>query len=305
VAIYLGMDGGGSKTAWAIGDEHSLIARGVLGPSNFVRVGEVKAREALLAAVAQACAAAGVQASDVRSTCLGLAGAGKAHIKAWAHSIVSEHLLGKIQIVGDMVTAHEAAFKGGPGAIVIAGTGSIAFARNAKGETARAGGWGFAISDEGSGHWIGRQAITAVLRAVDAGSETALLSKLLECWHLKTVEELAAAGNAVPAPDFATLMPAVLASAEVGDSTAFSILERAGVELADIANVVIRRILGEDSRVAMSGGVFRHSEHVRQAFYNKVRTLHPSAKVHSEMVDPVDGALSLARNARLANAVST
>jgi glucosamine kinase len=305
VAIYLGIDGGGSKTAWAIGDDRFLIARGVVGPSNFVRVGEAKAGEALLAAIAQACSAAGVQPAEVQRTCLGLAGAGKARIKAWAHGIVSEHLHGEIRIVGDMVTAHEAAFHGTAGAIVIAGTGSIAFARNARGETARAGGWGFAISDEGSGQWIGRQAIAAALRAADGGSETALLSKLLECWHLKTVEELAAAGNAAPAPDFARFMPAVLASAEAGDSTAYSILERAGVELADIASVVIRRVLGEDSQVAMSGCVFRHSEHVRQAFYNKVRELHPDAQVLSQVVDPLDGALSLARSARFADAAST
>lgn len=305
MAIYLGIDGGGSKTAWAIGDERSLIAIGVVGPSNVIRVGEARAREALLAAVAQACDAAGVQASDVRGTCLGLAGAGKAHIKAWALSIASEHLSGNIQIVGDMVTAHEAAFKGGPGAIVIAGTGSIAFARNAKGETARAGGWGFAISDEGSGHWIGRRAITVVLHAADSGIETVLPGKLLECWNLKTIEDLAAAGNASPPPDFASLMPAVLASAEAGDGTALAILQLAGTELAEIASIVIRRILGEPSQVAMCGGVFRHSEHVRQTFYNKVQAVHPGTQVLPDVVNPVDGALSLARSARLADAAST
>jgi N-acetylglucosamine kinase-like BadF-type ATPase len=304
VAIYLGIDGGGSKTAWAIGDEHSLIARGVVGPSNFVRVGEAKAREALFAAIGQACAAAGIQASDVRRTCLGLAGAGQAQIKAWAHRTASESLQSEIQIVGDMVTAHEAAFEGGPGAVVIAGTGSIAFARNAKGETARAGGWGFAISDEGSGHWIGRKAITAVLHAADASVETSLLGKLLECWHSKSVEDLAATGNASPPPDFASLVPAVLASAEASDKTALGILELAATELAEMASVVIRKILGEPSQVAMCGGVFRHSEHVRQAFYHQVRALQPRAQVHSEVVDPVDGALSLARSARLADAAS-
>ena len=304
MAIYLGIDGGGSKTAWVIGDERSSMASGMVGPSNFIRVGEAKAREALLAAIAQACAAAGVQASEVRHTCFGLAGAGSERIKSWARRTVRELLPGEVLVVGDMVTAHEAAFSGGPGVVVIAGTGSIAFARNAKGETARAGGWGFAISDEGSGHWIGRKAIAAALRASDADIDTALLSNLLGCWNLKTREELAAVGNAMPPPDFASLVPAVLSSAERGDSTAVGILETAGIELAEMAGVVVRRILGEESQVAMAGGVFRHSQHVRRSFYNRVRDLHPGTHVNSEVVNPVDGALSLARRAQLAAPVS-
>ena len=76
---------------------------------------------------------------------------------------------GEIEVVGDMVIALEAAFGGDPGVIVIAGTGSIAYGRNSKGQTARAGGWGFAISDEGSGQWIGRAAVAATVRALDLG----------------------------------------------------------------------------------------------------------------------------------------
>ena len=67
--------------------------------------------------------------------------------------------------------ALEAAFGSGPGVIVIAGTGSIAYGRNREGQTARAGGWGFAISDEGSGHWIGRTAVAAAIGAWDEDPE--------------------------------------------------------------------------------------------------------------------------------------
>ena len=70
--------------------------------------------------------------------------------------IVAEILPTPIEVVGDMLIALEAAFDSGPGVIVIAGTGSIAYGRNRQGTTVRAGGWGFAIGDEGSAHWIGR-----------------------------------------------------------------------------------------------------------------------------------------------------
>ncbi len=83
--------------------------------------------------------------------------------------------------------ALEAAFGSGPGVIVIAGTGSIAYGRNAEGQTARAGGWGFAISDEGSGHWIGRTAVAAAIGAwdEDPGQNVPLIEVLLKSWRLR------------------------------------------------------------------------------------------------------------------------
>jgi N-acetylglucosamine kinase-like BadF-type ATPase len=305
VGIYLGIDGGGSKTAWAIGDERSVIASGVVGPSNFVRVGQDRAREALLAAIMQACAAAGIKPSQVQRACLGLAGAGHDKIRTCAQSTVGEILQGEIHIVGDMVTAYEAAFNGGAGAIVIAGTGSIAFARNARGETARAGGWGFAISDEGSGHWIGSKAISAALRARDEGNEIPLQANLLQFWKLSSCEELAAAANASPSPDFASLVPAVIMSAEANDAIASAVLEDAGTELGDLAAVVIRRVLSQDPELAMSGGVFRHSRHVRESFFTKLRALYPRANILPDVVNPIDGALALARKASVADAASS
>ena len=105
---------------------------------------------------------------EISRVCVGLAGAARPEISELVRGMVSETLSGEIKpaeikIVGDMVIALEAAFGSGPGVIVIAGTGSIAYGRNSKGQTARAGGWGFAISDEGSGHWIGRTAVAAAL----------------------------------------------------------------------------------------------------------------------------------------------
>ena len=81
------------------------------------------------------------------------------------HKILAEILQGEIDVVGDGPIALESAFGAGPGIIVIAGTGSIAYGRDANGTTARVGGWGFAVSDEGSAHWIGRAAIAAFCQA--------------------------------------------------------------------------------------------------------------------------------------------
>jgi glucosamine kinase len=168
VAIFLGIDGGGSKTSCLIGDETSVLGRGTGAASNVVRVGEAQARESLATAIRQACRVANIRPSEISSVCVGLAGAARPEIGELVRRIIADLVPGEtqpsqIRVVGDNVIALEAAFGGGPGVIVIAGTGSIAYGRNREGQTARAGGWGFAISDEGSGHWIGRTAVAAAI----------------------------------------------------------------------------------------------------------------------------------------------
>ena len=296
MAIFLGIDGGGSKTSCLIGDENSVLGSGAAAGSNIVRVGEAKAREALAAAIGQACGMAGVTPSRINRTCMGLAGAGQPEIAEIAQRLVSEIVSGEILVVGDTVITLEAAFGSGAGVIVIAGTGSIAYGRNARGETARAGGWGYAVSDEGSGHWIGREAVAAALRWGDQsdGNDSVLMTELMKFWRVETRSELVVAANASPAPDFAALLPAVLAAAASGDTDARNVLARAGGELAALAGVVLHRVFRDDEPVpvAMSGGVFRNSAQVCQAFYNGLRS---RATIQTEIVDPVRGALHLAR----------
>jgi N-acetylglucosamine kinase-like BadF-type ATPase len=187
-----------------------------------------------------------------------------------------------------------------PGVIVVAGTGSIAYGRNSEGKTARAGGWGFAISDEGSGHWIGRSAVAASMRAYDqAGvkSSSVLLESIMKAWSVTKSEELIVAANAAPAPDFAALLPAVLSAANADDATARTVLTQAGTELAGLAKIVIGRIFGsgEAILVAVSGGVFYSCEMVRQVFYDRLRVEYPHISPNTTVVNPVNGALELAR----------
>jgi glucosamine kinase len=297
VAIFLGIDGGGSKTSCLVGDEHSVLGRGAAAGSNVVRVGEARAQAALANAVQQACAAAKINPSQINRTCIGLAGAASPGLSELIRRVMAEIVSGEIQVAGDMVIALEAAFGAGPGVIVIAGTGSIAYGRNAKREIARAGGWGFAVSDEGSGHWIGRDAISSALRARDQGKSTPLFGRILQAWHLETDEQLILAANATPPPSFAALFPVVLSAAESGDAVAVEILTKAGRELTDLAGIVVGRIFpkAEAVPVAMSGGVFRNSAQVREVFYNRLRSEFSEIALNENVVEPVRGALELAR----------
>ena len=299
VGIFLGIDGGGTKTSCLIGDETSVLGSGTAAGSNVVRLGEAKAREALAAAIGQACAAANIKPAQIERTCVGLAGAGRPEISNLVRRLLAELVPGEIEVLGDMVIALQAAFGSGAGVMVIAGTGSMAYGRDASGKTLRAGGWGFSIFDEGSGHWIGRSAIAAIMRDYDETGEenSVLMNSVKKSWRLATREQLILAANAFPSPDFAALLPAVLSAADSGDAIAQSILTQAGTELARLAKIVIRRLFpdGDKVPVAMSGGVFSNCALVRQVFYNSLRSEYPNCPVNSTMVEAVRGALELAR----------
>ncbi len=258
MAYFLGIDGGGTKTTCAVGDESRLLAEATAGPSNVVRVGEERARESLHQCVRQACAAAGIVPEEVSRTCLGGSGAAQPELAEIVRRLLAEILPTPIDVVGDMEIALDAAFDTGPGIVVIAGTGSIAYGRDRQGRTARAGGWGFAIGDEGSAHWIGRAVVSAVLRESDRSSGTEenhlhgqLVTALCKAWGVTSIADLARAANSVPPPDFAALFPAVVAST---DAVALQVLSSAGRELAQMAAVVVDRLFRERRIQSRPGG---------------------------------------------------
>jgi N-acetylglucosamine kinase-like BadF-type ATPase len=299
VAYFLGIDGGGTKTLCAVGDESKLLATATAGPSNVLRAGEAQARESLHQSVRQACAAAGIAPAQVTNTCIGAAGAARPEVAETVRRFLAEILPSHIHVVGDMQIALEAAFGAGPGVLVIAGTGSIAYGRDAAGRTARAGGWGFAVSDEGSGYWIGRRAVSAILNARDQGLETPLTVMLLQSWKLTTIDELVQQANSTPPPDFPRLFPIVLRAADEGDSIARALLSDAGTKLAELTAIVVCRLAphapADRLPVAMTGSVFRQSSEVRQAFYNALQRRFPGIDVRQDLADPLEGALARAR----------
>jgi glucosamine kinase len=303
MAYYLGIDGGGTKTRCILGNDTALLATAMSGGSNIVRLGETQARDSLHAAIRQVCDIANISAAQIQAVCVGAAGAARPEIATKIRQIIAELIpeiiLTNIDVVGDTVIALEAAFGEGPGVIAIAGTGSIAYGRDGHGRTARAGGWGFAISDEGSGYWIGRRAISALLSAHDKNLETALTAMVLLEWKLNTIDDLVQKANATPPPDFPRLFSVVLRAAGQGDSIARDLLANAGTELAAIAATVVRRLAVHASEdvlpVALTGSVFRQSAEVRQVFYNTLQTSFPGIEVRQDLADPAEGALARAR----------
>jgi N-acetylglucosamine kinase-like BadF-type ATPase len=298
VAYYLAIDGGGSKTDCAVGDEGSVLGKGTAGGSNPLRVGEVRARQALQDAIAGACRSAGIAPAQISQACIGIAGASRPAIAGILRDLLAAVICCPLQIVSDAAIALQAAFSWGPGVVVIAGTGSVAYGRGPAGEIARAGGWGPAISDEGSGYWIGRTAVAAALRSCKETQLPELMAAVLQAWNLPDPDGLILAVNTVPPPDFSMLSPIVMRRAEAGDALAGEVLREAGKQLAQLGSLVVGRLFGEQIPVPLSigGGVFRHSLLVRQSFYNCLREQCPGIRLQPGLLDPLQGALELARN---------
>ena len=296
MAFYLGIDAGGTKTICAISNGREIVGKGGSGTIKIKKVGPEKARIALEETLARAFDAAKLTPEQVSASCIGVAGAGLPEVVEWTTTNMRELVPGPLRVVGDSDIAHESAFYGGPGVLVIAGTGSIAIGKNSRGVTARAGGWGPMISDEGSGFWIGRRAVAAAMRAYDAGQSTSLITKIMEGWKIATRDAVVSIANSSPPPDFSALVPQVLECADNGDALAEEILSIAGAELAQLAKIVIRKLSlgGTLLKAAICGGVFKHSATIRQVFFNALRADLPDIETIPEAVDPIYGALSLA-----------
>lgn len=298
VAYFLAIDGGGTKTECVIADEQRVLGSAIGSTIKIKKVGEDAAGQSLDVVVRSACTQAGIAPRDLARTCIGIAGSSIPEVTDWTYSVLSQLVGGEVLVVNDAIIAHHAAFHGGPGILVIAGTGSNVLGINERGESGRAGGWGPIISDEGSGFWIGRTAVAQAMRAFDAGRSTELLNAIMQAWKLAGREEVVSMANSNPPPDFASLLPEILRCADAGDSLARDILASAANELAQLARIVVRKLWptpGNEIAVALTGGVFTHSTQIRQMFANAIRAERPGITVDLQPVHPVMGALALAR----------
>lgn len=203
--------------------------------------------------------------------------------------------------MGDVEIALDAAFRGGPGILVLAGTGSNVAGRTPEGVIATAGGWGPALADQGSGHRIGEEALRAIFLAKDEGRETRLLDAVMRFWNLSSCELLIEHANCSPYPDFSQLTPLVLEAAAQGDDVASEVLRVQGRELAYLVRLLIRRLrkIARNNSfipdVAFAGSVMEHIAPVRDALIVDVRREFPAAAFRSGVVDPMEGALWCAR----------
>ena len=205
----------------------------------------------------------------------------------------------RVLVVNDALVALEAGAPGSPGIVIICGTGSIAYGRNAQGLAARSGGWGHIIGDEGSGYWIGRQAVQAVMRDADGrGPATSLSQQVLAHFDVPVASSLV---HIVYGPhsanrSMAMLGPSVQLASESGDEVASAILDRAASELALAARSVAERLrLRTDSfPFVLAGGVFRVVPSLVDRLRPRLLEIAPGATIDLLREEPARGAVRLA-----------
>jgi len=302
LALYLAVDLGGTKTEYVLADETRELARVRGGTIKRMRTDEATADENFAKAIEDLESISGVSVRDVTRSCVGAAGITVTLVTDWVRKVFAERVGGSLILVGDVEIALDGAFFGGPGVLVMAGTGSNVAGRTAAGELTTAGGWGPALSDQGSGARIGQQALRDTALAIDEQRETTLLPAILQLWDLNNFDELVGYANQIPPPDFTKLAPIVVSCAAAGDAVAQHVLQREAEELAHLARLVIDRLRRADTRadwlpdLAFTGSIMEHVAPVREGIVEVLRRDLPTLKVVPGMVDPILGALWRARH---------
>jgi N-acetylglucosamine kinase-like BadF-type ATPase len=298
---FLAVDAGGTKAEFLLADDSAELARVRAGSIKILNTSPETAEANFAHAVRQLEQLSGVPLTRVNSTCIGTAGFSAPSVVAWLREQHARRIGGELILCGDEEIALDAAFQGGRGILALAGTGSNFVGRTAGGQRASAGGWGPVLGDEGSGHWIGLEAVRAMFRAIDEGRSTTLQGAILQAWNLGSLHELIQVGNAAGPLKFAELTPAVVDCAGQGDTIAVNVLRRAGEEIARFVALVIRRMQelephqSSPPEVAIAGSILHNIPAVRTAMADALRQFWPGIVVHSEAVDAVRGALWRAR----------
>jgi N-acetylglucosamine kinase-like BadF-type ATPase len=296
MSLFLGIDGGQSATTVLIGDEQGrVMGRSRSGPCNHVSAPEAGAKFTRVITAGIFEAGFDPAATHFESACCGMSG-GPDDKRALLARVVRA---GKLSLVTDGEIALAGAMVGGPGIIVIAGTGSIAYGRGEGGKLVRAGGWGYIFGDEGSAFDIARQAARAALRFEEGwGNPTALHSALLEATGAGNANEML---HLFYTPEWPRSRVAGLAAlvdtvSADGDVAARNILEQAAQNLASLAGFVRSHLAHlQEVSVAYVGGVFR-SRVVLERFRMLVE-LTDGCKCIAPVLSPAEGALLMARRA--------
>ena len=294
MAVVLGIDGGGTNTRAAIVADGKTVAQGHSGSIKWLRVGSEVANANMRALLQGVFSQAGVKHLD--AACCGTASATMPGIKEWVTAVFADFHVHRSEVVGDEVIALDAAFRGGPGILQIAGTGSNTIGRAPDGSRESAGGWSSRLGDEGSGYWIGVNAVRRGLRAYDREQPTRVLETVGRIWGTHSIDELVSLGDSTPGPDFAALAPAISQLAEEGDPVAAEVLAQAAADLVEFVLLVRDKLrrkhhLTDEVPVAWIGSVIGKARLVREPFLAALRAAAPQMPVGNTEVVGIEGAI--------------
>lgn len=306
--LYLGVDGGGTKTHIALlrpnGDVKS---EGFAGPANPLRVGVETAVGNIVKAVNEACDNGGVSWLDIVAATLGLAGVRRADLRQRVKErFVQSVGIRNTTVITDAEIAWYATTKGKPGLVVIAGTGSICFGKNDKNDIAISGGWGPLAGDEGGGVGIAQTALHSVAKASDGrGIATTLSQRASEYFRASGPENLIVAiySPQVDNTRIAGFAQFVVEAAQDGDAVAMNIMQEAGSELGLAACAVIEKLglMKEKVPIGCVGSVFKAGDLLKKPMIDTIRTVARKAFLTEPEMPPAHAAALMAMQNGSAN----
>ena len=298
----IGIDGGGTKTKCVVTDM-SMIKQFECfgGPSNFLILGTEKVSETLLSLLNQCKEALNCEYSDFASVVLGTTGAGRRNdaesLENAFYSFLGERgiTINKFRVESDARIALEGAFSGKPGSILIAGTGSIMFGKDADGNIHRVGGFGRFLGDEGSGYTIGKLGLTAVSKQFDGRGKETLLTKLIAEKFEITSQELLITQVYKNNFDIASVAPLVLEAAAQGDEACMKIVEEQTDELVLHLETMAKKINSAKVDVSFIGGIICNDHIFSQIFRKKIAERLPVINIKDQDLPPELGAVVMAK----------
>lgn len=298
MSFVLGIDAGGTKTVCFLADAAGTIIAESRGPgANLQASGELHVEKVLHDLMEEALGDRDIVPAAI---CLGIAGVDRPDDSAIVRGIMRR--IGyktRTLIVNDALVALEAGAPAQAGVVIISGTGSISYGRNKENQGARAGGWGHVLGDEGSGFWIGRAALRAVLREADhRGSRTALTPLLLGHFKVAAAQNLIheVYQNKLQPSAIGALAGCVQTAFREGDPTATEILHGAADELEALGLAVARRLemMHEPFPFIFAGGILRSMPWLREELERRLTLAMPACTVRLLDREPAAGAVSLA-----------
>ncbi|OXM85967.1 N-acetylglucosamine kinase [Paenibacillus rigui] len=307
----LAVDGGGTKSQVVLMDKAgSLLGQGRGGSCNYQGVGRDAAIRELSNGIHEAVRdwakrqsaeyAEAALSLEIECAVFALAGLDTTYDRNIIMDIVNEALVQqsvqvkRLIVENDGLSALLGAASGTPGILVIAGTGSIVYGINGSGDSARSGGWGHRTGDEGSGYWIGKQAVTAMLRAHDGrGRATRLEEWIFPHMGVSHPEQLFnwIYGNDYSVEKLSDLSKFVSLAAAAGDSEAHRILTAASDELFIAVKAVIDRLQLRDIpfKLMLQGGVLQNDTVIRHLLTQQIRAYADKSQLETLHNEPIFG----------------
>ncbi|OLN21922.1 hypothetical protein BTO30_11995 [Domibacillus antri] len=302
MSYVIGIDGGGTKTKAILADETGCVyALSVTGPSNLSAGSCEHIKNTLRVLLMDLYRQAPDKYDEVSYGFAGMSGAGEDKSWSFLNDIFNELTQGKytMRVHNDAVNALYAGTLGNPGMLQIAGTGTITYGVNTKGQFERVGGWGYLFDDKGSGYHISAQALSAVMQAHDGRGEPTMLTKLfLSHFAIQQVTQLIPAiyRSENPKVVIAGLAPLIVQAANENDNAAMRILEEAACHITDAMVALQKKLFCnlKEQTVILSGGLLTHSLYLQEKIKEQSTKLGYSFDYQFPIIDPAGGSVIMA-----------